>query len=303
MENGRGHYPQCLVSTAYDVFRRIPVARSIAPTHKSERDEALKLLHHIPSNGIILFDRGYPGFGFIRQLMSVYTGYFLIRCPVKNTFPAIEQFIQSGKDDQILMLKPTYDFLKDHKHLKDSPDLKAIKIRCIKLVSPDGTISVLLTNMYDSTKYLKPEIINLYYRRWEAEVRYRDEKHSCEIETFHSRNENGILQEFFALLIVCVIGRLVMAQCGVGETNKSYVSPQFKNCIMTIANTAAILVPYNPLQAAIIFKELLIEIARVRYYRPKVPKPSQVRVCKRSKNKWIKGRKKKMKNGVVASQA
>ena len=27
--NSRGHYPQCLVSTAYDDFRRIPIVRSI----------------------------------------------------------------------------------------------------------------------------------------------------------------------------------------------------------------------------------------------------------------------------------
>ena len=38
---GKGHYPQCLVTTAYDVFRRLPVARSVVGTHGSERDEVI----------------------------------------------------------------------------------------------------------------------------------------------------------------------------------------------------------------------------------------------------------------------
>ena len=32
---GRGHHPQCLVSTAYDVFRRCPVARTVVSIHGS----------------------------------------------------------------------------------------------------------------------------------------------------------------------------------------------------------------------------------------------------------------------------
>jgi hypothetical protein len=35
----KGHYPQCLVSTAYDVFRRLPVARTIVPVNSSEREQ------------------------------------------------------------------------------------------------------------------------------------------------------------------------------------------------------------------------------------------------------------------------
>ncbi len=34
------------------------------------------------------------------------------------------------------------------------------------------------------------------------------------------------------------------------------------------------------------FKELLIEIARVRYYEPVIARKSQPRVCKKPINKW-----------------
>jgi hypothetical protein len=42
---GKGHFPQCLVSTAYDVFRRLPVARTIVGIPAAnERDEAQIML-------------------------------------------------------------------------------------------------------------------------------------------------------------------------------------------------------------------------------------------------------------------
>jgi len=61
---------------------------------------------------------------------------------------------------------------------------------------------------------------------------------------------------------------------------------QFKNAILTLASEAAVLVPDDPEKAIIIFKEILIEIARVKYYRPKKPRSSQPRVNKRPLNKW-----------------
>ena len=58
----QGHYPQCLVSTAYDVFRRIPVARTVVAANSSEREQVKELLKHIPANNLLLFDRGYPSY-------------------------------------------------------------------------------------------------------------------------------------------------------------------------------------------------------------------------------------------------
>jgi hypothetical protein len=43
-------------------------------------------------------------------------------------------------------------------------------------VHPDGTLSVLLTNLFGKRKSACDEIINLYLRRWEVESYYRDEK-------------------------------------------------------------------------------------------------------------------------------
>lgn len=98
---GRGHYPQCLVSTLYDVFRRIPIARTISEYTGSEREDVKSLLPFVPSGSVWLFDRGYPSYELILYLLKHFQGYFIFRAPASNTFPMVKAFIR-GKKKRIL---------------------------------------------------------------------------------------------------------------------------------------------------------------------------------------------------------
>jgi Transposase DDE domain len=279
---GKGHYPQCLVSTAYDVFRRLPVARTVQPmAHANERDEVKALLPHIPGGGVLLLDRGYPGHELIAYLQRHYQGYWLIRCPASATFPAVEAFVQSGRAQAVITLQP--------------PHAEPIRLRALRLTSPDGERSVLLTNLEDPARFPAPAVIDLYFRRWAVEVHYRDEKTSLDIETFHSQTENGIRQELFAILIMAVIARTVMVLI-TDPDHPAGVEPQFKHAMITLASEAAILTPQCPALALRIFDELLREIARVQYYRPKTSRPSPPRVSKKPVNKWQLDKIKRLMN-------
>ena len=269
---GKGHYPQCLVSTVYDVFRRLPIARTVrALAAANEREEVKALLPRIPSGGVLLFDRGYPSYDLIEYLNRHYSGYWLFRCPAQSTFPAVEAFVRSGQTEALM----TFQFSKT----------QTFPLRAIRLVSPDGTVSVLLTNLIGDSRFSADAIIALYFRRWGIETHYRDEKTSMAIETFHSQTENGIRQELFAILIMAVIARLLM-RLTTDLDPPCRAEPQFKHAIITLANEAYLLTSQCPELAFIIFSELLREIARVRYYRPKAPRPSQPRVSKKPINKW-----------------
>jgi hypothetical protein len=282
---GKGHFPQCRVSTVYDVFRRLPIARSVVTVNSSERDEAKSLLPLIPIGGVLLFDRGYPGYEFISYLLNAFKGYFIFRCPAQHTFPAVEEFIRSGKQEDEIWIVPSGKYL-SKVSVKQREHLKSFVTRIIKLVSPDGTVSVLLTNLYNQTEFPKQEIIELYFRRWEIENHYRDEKIELEVERFHGKTCNSIRQELFSAVIMTVISRTLMVLSSQlsGEESKE---PQFKNAIMTLATEAAVLTADDPEQAIEIFQSILREIHRVKYYRPKFPRPSQPRVTKRSLNRWV----------------
>ncbi len=289
---GKGHYPQCLVSNLYDVFRRLPIARTVVNIKGSEREEAAELLPFVPENSVWLFDRGYPSYDLLHLLHKKFDGYFVFRCPASSTFPAVESFVKSGKKEAFIYITPSNKAL-----AKLSPRqrkrLKAIKVRAILMTSPDGTVSVLLTNLLNTVSFPREEIIALYFRRWEVEGYYRDEKVTLEIEQFHTRTPNGIRQELFAAMVMTVISRTLMVLAA-EQFLTAEQECQFKNAILTLASEAALLVPEDPEQAATIFQEILREMARVKYYRPKTPRPSQPRINKHPLNKWSKRNRQKI---------
>jgi hypothetical protein len=296
---GKGHYPQMLVNTVYDVFRRMPIGRDVSAIPAGdERKQALKLLDHLPSACVCLFDRGYPSYAFINTLLQQ-PRQFLMRCPAKSTFPAVMAFVHSRLPEGVVWLTPSDTFKRrltkqERKALKP---IKPIKLRIIRLEHPDGTVSVLLSNLYDGKKFPCHAVIGLYYRRWAVENHYRDEKVSLEVEHFHSRTPDGIRQELFAILIVCVMARTLTALAVDSEsieTAHCKKHPQLKNATKAFAREAALLVAANPEKAWTAFQELLAEIQRVKYYQPKVRKPPQPRINKGAANKWQVNRRKKM---------
>jgi hypothetical protein len=282
--SGKGHYPQCLVSTLYDVFRRLPVARTIVSVHGTEREEAAALLPSVPEKSVLLFDRGYPSYDLFRLLTKTDHQDFVFRCSANCTFPAVEAFVKSGKFEAVIWITPSNKALA-RLSPRQRTKLKAIRLRVILLHHPDGTVSVLITNLLNHRRYPRKDVMALYFQRWKLEDSYRDEKVTLEIEQFHSRTVNGIRQELFAAMIMTVIARTLMriaADQYLGEKQLC----QFKHAILTLASEAAILVPEHPEQAVVIFKELLQEIARVKYYLPNTPRPSQPRINKHPPNTW-----------------
>jgi hypothetical protein len=297
---GKGHFPQCLVSTAYDVFKRLPVARCITAVDSSERDEAEKLLPHIPGGGVVLFDRGYPSYEFFLTLLATYSGYFLLRCPGESSFPAVKKFIQSKKQEDFIWIQPSQSYLLRCTQ-SEKAQAKPMLLRVIRLESPDGTISVLLTNIADTNQFPSHDIVDLYFQRYRIEEHYRDEKITLQIENFHTKSPNGIRQELFAAAIVSTIARILMNLSN-ASSEQGHVQPQFKNAIMSFAYDAFVLIPDEPEKAILIFKELLEQIARVKYYQRAHKRDSQPRICKKPPNKWCINRAKLLsKNETVVS--
>ena len=285
--SGKGHYPQCLVSTVYDVFRQLPVARTITSISEgNEREEAEAMLGKLPLIPyLLLFDRGYPSYKLIKCLLEHNQAPdFVFRCPASSTFPAVEKFVRSGKPEDVIWIDVT-DSFKRNRSIPDRHRAQPLRLRVVRLESPDGTVSVLLTNLFDKVEYSVESIIELYFRRWKVEEHYRNEKTYLDIERFHSHSENGIRQELFAVLVMCVITRTLM-NMAVPESLKAKYTPQFKNAVISLAQDAAVLTPNDPEVAVQIFGDILKERARVKYYKPKKPRKSQPRVSKKSINKW-----------------
>ena len=289
LQKGKGHYPQALVSTAYDVCRRIPVARTVAPSNGSERVAALQIIPVLPRFSVVVLDRGYPSYEMFLAMAREANLDFLFRCPTSSTFPAVMKFMRERQTDTVLRIEPSYEFRRRQKQSGGDPVL----VRAIKVETRGGKTSLLLTSLMDSTTYPTEKIIALYEYRWAIEDYYRNEKTHLEIEAFHARTQNGVMQEMFAAAIMAVIAGILRVTAMAQEIDNPHW-PQVKHSILSLASEAAFLVSHRASMAWRVFEELLAEIKRVRYYQPKQKKPPKPRFSKQPKNRWILARAQKM---------
>lgn len=280
--SGKGHYPQAMVSTLYDVLRGFPVARTVMPYRTCERKEALKLVGCAPENSLVLFDRGYPAYWFLASMMQEFSGHFLMRCPTAATFSALTAFLKTEENDQIIEITPPGSYT-----ALERKDLATLSLRAIRARTPEGKDIALLTNLLDAQAISRDEIIALYFKRWEVEVYYREEKGVQELERFHSRTPHGLRQEYFAVMILTVISR-TMAALSEADASLPAGRVQRKHAVIALARDAALLTPAHPFRALGLFKELLSEMARIQYHAPPTARPSAPRVCKKARPKFPK---------------
>lgn len=288
--SGKGHYPQCIVLTAYDALAEIPLSSQLMPVHTSERSIAMALIPSLPKGAVLLHDRGFPSFKYQYFLHNNYDGHYLMRCKASHlTFSAVSEFIKSGKSQDIITIVPSACVLKELS--EDQHPISPVIVRALRVQNPvDKTISVLLTTLLDFNEYSYEELVDLYFKRWPIEVHFRNEKCTFEIEKFHTRSINGIKQEFFAVATVTVIARILTHIEFIEKHNHKSSMPQFKNAVICFAMYAAVLVPDEPLQALKVFDLLLENIKRVRYYKHKTKRKGFPRVSKKAPNKWCQKR-------------
>jgi hypothetical protein len=294
---GRGHYPQGLVTTAYEGFRRLPGGRPVGALQDgAEREQAPPLLPLLPPTSLSLFDRGFPSSGFLPDLHQ-HSRLSLMRCPATSTLPAVEAFARSGRAETRLWLTPS-DTCKRSLTPAQRRTLAPLRRRAMRLEAPDGAGAVLLTNLVDLRRFPRATILALSWRRWAVESPYRDAKTLQHIEQFHRHTPDGSRQELFAILIGCVIARTLTALSVPSEsieTAQSPVRPQLKNALMSFAREAALLTPAHPEKAIGILQELLNAIRQVQYDQPKSQRLSRPRVNKQPAKTWQADRQRKLK--------
>ncbi len=175
--------------------------------------------------------------------------------PAERTFPAVEAFVCSDRQEDEISITPSSNELR-RLSAEQRKKASSIQLRMIRLISPEGKVSVLLTNLLHKGTFPREEIIELYFRRWAVEDHDRSEKVVLEIEKFHGKTPNSIRQELFAVLILSVIARtltIIMPEVD----NRKGAEFQFKNAVMTLAAEAAVLVPDDPLRTVEIFDAIL----------------------------------------------
>lgn len=170
------YYPRLYVSQLFDLVNEITTGVTHSPK-RNENADAAKLLKKTEKNSITLYDRAY----LCRKLLDIHSekeNYFVFRCRSGATLSPIIRFATCTKRNTLFVYKK-------------------LRIRLIKVRNPKNKKEeyIFATNVPKSLLTNK-QVALMYSRRWGVETAFRDSVTQA-FEQWHSKSENGILQEFF----------------------------------------------------------------------------------------------------------
>ena len=280
-----GYYPQCLVTTFYDVFRKIPINRTVTKFGGSERGELLSGLQDIPESSILIVDRGYYGFDLFNQIQNNSSHDIIARVPFTSSFSAVKEFANGGEKEAVLSIKPTAKYkAKVRVSGGKIEDIEPLTMRAIRYTPKDGAEDIiLLTTLLDAKKFETKKIAKLYWDRWQVELGYRDEKTYVEANKFHSKSVDGVLQELYSYVFMSVITKYFIYKKEKKSSSKG--EPQFLNAITTLARKIPKLLYLKRKKSMVLFNKIMRIILSIRYYR-QANRESYPRLSKQPRKRW-----------------
>jgi hypothetical protein len=191
-------------------LNKITIKADMYPISHSEQEIAMRWLPTYEPDMLLIYDRAYPGFASIFHHQNKEQSQpFLMRCPVGFSLEVVA-FVKSGLNDSMSTLKA--DKATRRKLREQGFILKVratIEIRLIRVVLDDGTIEVLITNLFDQQKYPYGEFKALYFMRWGIETRFSSFKNQLQLEAFSGQKVETILQDFHATIFLSNLQEII----------------------------------------------------------------------------------------------
>lgn len=260
-EEGKTHYPYGLCVAAINVFTGQPVCAVVGDYKASERELLKNILPKFSAGNLSLLDRGLGGLKVYFDFDEL-DQFFIHRAKTTGERVAlyIQRFLESGKNQ-----KKTSIELTD----KASGKIRKMKIRLILgPIDSEGKPIVFVTNLTDRSRYTRRDITELYEKRWAVETLYNRSKNLLNLERFHAKTYNGIMQEIFAnLLVLSLAAAAVDAVVQEDELDPEIELPNFKSATEVVRrHLLAIINCKNTNQSPkALTKQIINEVRAVRY--------------------------------------
>jgi hypothetical protein len=164
------------------------------------------------SDTLVLFDRGYPSYWLMHQLIE--KGSFFLMRAACNANNAVKSFLAGGEDDIIVEMRPPYSSLVKSRQMGvNISKEKTIRLRLVKFLLISGQVEILITNLYDAKIYSIEDLKYLYNLRWGIETYYGYIKQELQLGQFSGLAPICIEQDFAANLFLFNMQSLIEKQC------------------------------------------------------------------------------------------
>lgn len=219
---GTNHVSTLHLNAMYDVCNKRFIDAVVQKgLEENECGAACDLVDRVTDRNpaIIMADRGYENYNLFAHVEERLFDY-VVRVKDRNSngmisgmdLPESEEFditkqiiitrhstgpaAINPKKYKYFTKKSRFDFIENSK----SPDYE-LTIRFVRFKLTEDTYEVLATSLPE-TEFTAQELKELYNQRWGIETGFREVKHILGLSAFHSKQENSILQEVFARLVM-----------------------------------------------------------------------------------------------------
>lgn len=201
------------ICVLYDVLNEIAIRGLLHTYTVSEETVVPDILDGQEiSDTLILFDRGYPSYWLMHQLIEK-DSFFLMRAAC-NANNEVKSFLAGEPDDIIVEMRPPYASRVKLKNMGvNISKEKTIKLRLVKFVLDGGQVEILITNLYDAKLYPMDDLKYLYNLRWGIETYYGYIKQELQLGQFSGLAPVCIEQDFAANLFLFNMQSLIEKQC------------------------------------------------------------------------------------------
>ncbi len=227
-----GKWIKAQVSFAADVLNNICADAVIGPYKQGEGEQAISMMDNLGKNNLYLFDRGYFGRVFLRNVVR--TGCQFCFRVQKNACSEVIEFINSKRRNKVGYIEV---------------EGEKIKVRFTKIRLDTGEDEYLVSSLLNNKKFTNADLKALYHLRWGVEEQYKDMKYAICVENFIGKKPNSIKQEFFANILTYNLSMMtckpiIDKECNKvkkkhkHKTNKRALLAKIKQCFVSLFFTA-----------------------------------------------------------------
>lgn len=284
---GDGAFPQVRKVSLVELGTHLEVAMAIGGWHDSEQKLVSQLWDKIPSDALLIEDRGFFSYEHWKTLDS--RGHKLL---VRVKGNMILRPIQRLPDGSYLAKIYPSPRARDKDH-------EGIVVRVIEYTLDDpqrtghGQKHLLLTNLFDHETFPALELACAYHERWEEELVYDEQKTHQDPRRpgkpahLRSQTPQGVEQELYALSLGHFVVRALMLEAA-KEDNLDVDCLSFTGCLRILQARLPECDSSTPIRLDQWYRLLMDELAQERID----PRRNRVnpRVVKRKMSKFAKKR-------------
>ena len=199
-------YAPARLSVLYDLLNRIGLDARLAPVATSEVDLATAQLELVGKTDVLIWDRGFTGFGLMAQVLAR-GAHFVGRCSKSSFAAAQEMFrIKRAGRSKVVRLVAASDQRAQLKKLGLPTELI---VRFVSVRLSTGELEVLVTSLLDETLYPTHEFSGLYHQRWHHETYHQMLKGRLDLENWSGQTVEAVRQEVQAAVLVSNVESLL----------------------------------------------------------------------------------------------